>query len=269
MRKLDEIITRIEEEELYSGLESQELLSEAPLTEREAKKLFEQVRTKREGKSKPKRHRKSKRLMILIAAAALLIGGITVGAAAIAPMLNTWKPGDGQIGLSGGFGLEGLVAEKYLQNCPVIGTESTSGGITIKVGRVFVQGNVTIAELDVITPHLGAKASEAVEWENSNDWFPLFSFEFPSAGYEDLMKKEDYFAPIVDNNSVSVFTDGKMITQTMGSSRSGFSARHTRIIWSTQIIRWGLKGFPLITLVILMVMVIGLIQKEHGQLSGR
>ena len=79
MRKLDEIITRIEEEELYSGLKSQELLSEAPLTEREAKKLFEQVRTKREGKSKPKRHRKSKRLMILIAAAALLIGGISGG----------------------------------------------------------------------------------------------------------------------------------------------------------------------------------------------
>ncbi len=209
MRKLDEIITRIEEEELYSGLESQELLSEAPLTEREAKKLFEQVRAKKEGKSKSKRHRKSKRLMILIAAAALLIGGITVGAATIAPMLNTWKPGDGQIGLSGGFGLEGLVAEKYLQNCSVIGTESTSGGITIKVGRVFVQGNVTIAELDVITPHSGAKASEAVEWENSNDWFPLFSFESPSAGYEGLMQKEDYFTPTVDDNSVSVFTGGR------------------------------------------------------------
>lgn len=210
MKRLDELITRIDEAELYSGLEGGGLLNEALLTEREAKKVFRRVCVSRENKGKLKRYRKSKRLTLLIAAAILLIGGISVGAATITPILNTWKSGDGNIvGVSGGFGLKGLVAERYLQNCPVVGTESTSEGITVKVGRVYTQGNITLAELDVITPHLGAKAPEAVEWKNSNDWFSLFSFQSPSAGYRSLMEKEDYLAPIVgDDNSVSVFTGG-------------------------------------------------------------
>lgn len=183
MRRLDEIITRIEEEELYSGLESQELLSEAPLTEREAKKLFEQVRAKKEGKA-PKPRRKTKKIFAILAAAVVAALGLTAAAVNIWPVLFSWGNVSGEYypytaAIDNGWDEKDL--EAYAEAGEIRDLQAFHDGITVRINRLFYSGNTTIADIDIITPHKGVSFGEA-----DKDWYPGFKWEEAMGAYRAL-----------------------------------------------------------------------------------
>lgn len=177
MKRLDELITRIDEAELYSGLEGGGLLNEALLTEREAKKVFRRVcEKKRKVSSSPKR----KRILIIFAAAVMATLGLTVAATNVWPVLFHWGEEDNLYTSVYQCNWDEKVVENYAECGKISGIEASAGGVTIRVNRLFYSENITVADLDIITPQKGVTFGE---WERY--WTPGFEDQEVINGYRD------------------------------------------------------------------------------------
>ncbi len=178
MKRLDDMEIQIQEEELYSGLQEQELLEAEPLSQREAERIFRQVCVKKEGKTgKPRR--RTKRVVAILAAAVAAVFGLTAAAIQVFwPVLfeeNVHYQGIFQ----SGWNEENL--EAYAAAGQASEVQVSDNGVTVRLNRLYYNGNLTVADIDVITPYKGVTLGEG-----DSEWMPGFERQDEEIAYRVL-----------------------------------------------------------------------------------
>ncbi|MCI8500919.1 MAG: hypothetical protein HFJ85_01645 [Oscillospiraceae bacterium] len=178
MKRLDDMEIRIQEEELYSGLQERELLEAEPLSRREAERIFKQVCAKKEGKTGRSR-KKTKRVVVILAAAVVTVFVLTAAAIQVLwPVLFEENDHYSAI-VQGDWDEEKF--EAYAAAGEMSGVQVSDNGVTVRLNRLYYCGNLTVADIDVITPYQGVTLGEA-----DSRWMPGFERQDEEIAYRVL-----------------------------------------------------------------------------------
>ncbi len=157
MKRLDDMEIRIQEEELYSGLQERELLEAEPLSRLEAERIFKQVCAKKEEKTGRSR-KKTKRVVVILAAAVVTVFVLTAAAIQVLwPVLFEENDHYSAI-VQGDWDEEKF--EAYAAAGEMSGVQVSDNGVTVRLNRLYYCGNLTVADIDVITPYQGVSLGE-------------------------------------------------------------------------------------------------------------